>query len=95
LQRAALQSPIQVFHPKLVVSALLRRYFLPHKHQDLYLIHFLNSNFSHLVIMFTRAVIKTQHTVVLHTLGSIAIALYGQLSQSTRLGARFKSKAKI
>jgi ATP-dependent RNA helicase DDX47/RRP3 len=99
LQRAALQDPVRVSissSSHQVVSTLLQRYFfLPHKHKDLYLIHLLNDNIGHPAIIFTRTVNETQRiAVLLRTLGFGAIPLHGQLSQSARLGALSKFKAK-
>lgn len=99
LQRAALQNPVRVSissSSHQVVATLLQRYFfLPHKHKDLYLIHLLNDNIGHPTIIFTRTVNETQRiAILLRTLGFGAIPLHGQLSQSARLGALSKFKAK-
>jgi ATP-dependent RNA helicase DDX47/RRP3 len=99
LQRAALQNPVRVSissSSHQVVSTLLQRYFfLPHKHKDLYLIHLLNDNIGHPAIIFTRTVNETQRiAILLRTLGFGAIPLHGQLSQSARLGALNKFRAR-
>jgi ATP-dependent RNA helicase DDX47/RRP3 len=99
LQRAALKNPVRVSissSSHQVVSTLLQRYILvPHKYKDLYLIHLLNDNIGHATILFTRTVNETQRlAVLLRTLGFQALPLHGQLSQSNRLGALNKFKAK-
>ncbi|KAF2747966.1 putative ATP-dependent RNA helicase [Sporormia fimetaria CBS 119925] len=101
LQRASLSNPIRVSissSSHQVVSSLLQRYmFLPYKHKDIYLVHLLNDNIGHSVIIFTRTVNETQRVaVLLRTLGFGAIPLHGQLSQSARLGAlsKFKSRSR-
>jgi ATP-dependent RNA helicase DDX47/RRP3 len=99
LQRAALKNPVRVSissNSHQVVSTLLQSYMLiPHKHKDLYLIHLLNDNIGHACILFTRTVNETQRlAVLLRTLGFQALPLHGQLSQSNRLGALNKFKAK-
>ncbi len=99
LQRAALHNPVRVSistSSHQVVATLLQRYFfLPHKHKDLYLIHLLNDNIGHPTIIFTRTVNETQRiAILLRTLGFGAIPLHGQLSQSARLGALSKFRAR-
>ena len=65
------------------------------KHKDLYLIHLLNDNIGHPTIIFTRTVNETQRVaILLRTLGFGAIPLHGQLSQSARLGALSKFRAR-
>jgi len=61
------------------------------------LIHLLNDNIGHSVIIFTRTVNEAQRiAILLRTLGFGAIPLHGQLSQSARLGAlsKFKSRSR-
>lgn len=99
LQRASLSNPLRVSissSSHQTVSTLIQHYkFLPHKHKDLYLIHLLNDMIGHPVIIFTRTVNETQRiAILLRTLGFGAIPLHGQLSQSARLGALGKFKAK-
>ncbi|KAK7180281.1 ribosomal RNA processing protein [Paraphaeosphaeria sporulosa] len=99
LQRAALHNPVRVSissSSHQTVSTLMQRYiFLPHKHKDLYLIHILNDAIGHPTIIFTRTVNEAQRVaVLLRTLGFGAIPIHGQLSQSNRLGALQKFKAK-
>ncbi|KAL5416860.1 ribosomal RNA processing protein [Paraphaeosphaeria minitans] len=99
LQRAALHNPVRVSissNSHQTVSTLMQRYiFLPHKHKDLYLIHILNDAIGHPTIIFTRTVNEAQRVaVLLRTLGFGAIPIHGQLSQSNRLGALQKFKAK-
>ncbi|KAF2178799.1 putative ATP-dependent RNA helicase [Zopfia rhizophila CBS 207.26] len=101
LQRAALQNPVRVSisaSSHQVVATLLQKYcFIPYKHKDIYLIHLLNDNIGHSVIIFTRTVNETGRiSILLRTLGFGAIPLHGQLSQSARLGAlaKFKSRSR-
>ncbi|KAF2445060.1 ATP-dependent rRNA helicase RRP3 [Karstenula rhodostoma CBS 690.94] len=99
LQRAALHNPVRVSissSSHQTVSTLMQRYiFLPHKHKDLYLIHILNDAIGHPTIIFTRTVNEAQRVaVLLRTLGFGAIPIHGQLSQSNRLGALQKFKAR-
>jgi ATP-dependent RNA helicase DDX47/RRP3 len=101
LQRASLHNPIRVSissSSHQTVASLLQKYiFLPYKHKDIYLIHLLNDNIGHSVIIFTRTVNETQRiAILLRTLGFGAIPLHGQLSQSARLGAlsKFKSRSR-
>lgn len=101
LQRASLHNPVRVSissSSHQTVASLLQRYiFLPYKHKDIFLIHLLNDNIGHSVIIFTRTVNETQRiAILLRTLGFGAIPLHGQLSQSARLGAlsKFKSRSR-
>ncbi|KAF2464754.1 ATP-dependent rRNA helicase RRP3 [Lindgomyces ingoldianus] len=98
LQRASLHNPLRVSistSSHQTVASLLQKYiFVPYKHKDLYLIHLLNDNIGHSVIIFTRTVNETQRiAILLRTLGFGAIPLHGQLSQSARLGALSKFKS--
>ncbi|GME63525.1 putative ATP-dependent rRNA helicase rrp3 protein [Neofusicoccum parvum] len=99
LQRASLSNPLRVSissSSHQTVSTLIQHYiFIPHKHKDLYLIHLLNDMIGHPTIIFTRTVNETQRiAILLRALGFGAIPLHGQLSQSARLGALGKFKAK-
>jgi ATP-dependent RNA helicase DDX47/RRP3 len=101
LQRASLHDPLRVSissSSHQTVSSLLQRYmFLPYKNKDLYLIHLLNDNIGHSVIIFTRTVNETSRiAILLRTLGFGAIPLHGQMTQSARLGAlsKFRSRAR-
>ncbi|KAF2202352.1 ATP-dependent rRNA helicase RRP3 [Delitschia confertaspora ATCC 74209] len=101
LQRASLHNPLRVSissSSHQTVAGLLQKYmFIPHKHKDIYLVHLLNDNIGHPVIIFTRTVNETQRiAILLRTLGFGAIPLHGQLSQSARLGAlsKFKSRSR-
>ncbi|KAF2091284.1 ATP-dependent rRNA helicase RRP3 [Saccharata proteae CBS 121410] len=99
LQRASLSNPLRVSissSSHQTVSTLLQSYlFVPHKHKDLYLIHLLNDMLGQPTIIFTRTVNETQRiAILLRTLGFGAIPLHGQLSQSSRLGALSKFRAK-
>jgi len=99
LQRASLSNPLRVavsagkYH---TVATLLQSYaFLPHKHKDLYLVYLLNEHAGHSAIVFTRTVNETQRlAILLRALGFAAIPLHGQLSQSARLGALGKFRAR-
>ncbi|KAI9831566.1 MAG: ribosomal RNA processing protein [Sarea resinae] len=100
LQRASLSNPLRVSisaHKYQTVSTLLQSYlFIPHKHKDLYLIHLLTTQFAHAsAIVFTRTVNETQRlSILLRALGISAIPLHGQLSQTARLGALGKFRAR-
>lgn len=101
LQRASLRDPLRVSissSSHQTVASLLQRYmFLPYKNKDLYLIHLLNDNIGHSVIIFTRTVNETSRiAILLRTLGFGAIPLHGQMTQSARLGAlsKFRSRAR-
>lgn len=99
LQRASLSSPVKVSissSEHQTVKTLLQSYlFVPHKHKDLYLVHLLTDLTGHPTIVFTRTVIEAQRiALLLRTLGLPAIPIHGQLSQSARLGALSKFRAK-
>ncbi|MCJ1310230.1 ribosomal RNA processing protein [Agyrium rufum] len=99
LQRASLQNPLRVSvstSSYQTVSTLLQSYmFFPHKDKDLYLAHLLSDFPGHSVITFTRTVHEAQRlSVLLRSLGFSAIPLHGQLSQSARLGALGKFRAR-
>ncbi|KAK3060843.1 ribosomal RNA processing protein, partial [Coniosporium uncinatum] len=99
LQRASLRNPIRVSISKTshqTVKTLLQSWLLiPQKNKDLYLIHLLNDLTGHPTIVFSRTVHETQRLAfLLRALGFGAIPLHGQLSQSARLGALNKFKAK-
>lgn len=78
------------------VKTLLQSYvFLPLKHKDVYLVHLLTDLTGHPTIVFTRTVVETQRiALLLRALGLPAIPIHGQLSQSARLGALSKFRAK-
>lgn len=99
LQRASLSNPVRVSVSSSefqTVSTLIQKYiFIPFKDKDLYLVHLMNDFVGSSVIMFTRTVNETQRlAILLRFLGFGAIPLHGQLSQSARLGALSKFKAK-
>lgn len=99
LQRASLRSPARISissNDHQTVSTLLQSYlFIPHKHKDLYLVHLLTDLTGHPTIVFTRTVVEAQRiALLLRTLGLPAIPIHGQLSQSARLGALSKFRAK-
>lgn len=79
------------------VSTLLQSYmFLPHKHKDHYLLALLSGPFAgQSAIIFARTVHEVSRlTLLLRALGLGAIPLHGQLSQSSRLSALNKFKAR-
>lgn len=99
LQRASLSNPVRVSvssNKYQTVATLLQSYlFLPHKHKDIYLVFLLNEFAGQSAIVFTRTVNETQRlAILLRTLGFGAIPLHGQLSQSARLGALGKFRAR-
>ncbi|KAF2871850.1 P-loop containing nucleoside triphosphate hydrolase protein [Massariosphaeria phaeospora] len=99
LQRASLQNPVKVSissSSHQVVQTLVQRYiFIPHKHKDLYLIHLCNDYIGQPTIIFARTVNEVQRiSILLRKLGFGAIPLHGQLSQSSRLGALNKFRAR-
>lgn len=99
LQRASLANPLRVSistNKYQTVSTLLQSYlFFPHKDKDLYLVHLMNEFAGQSAIVFTRTVNETQRlAILLRSLGFGAIPLHGQLSQSARLGALGKFRAK-
>ena len=99
LQRASLSNPSRVSistNKYQTVSTLLQSYiFKPYKDKDLYLVHVVNEHAGQSVIIFTRTVNETQRlAILLRSLGFGAIPLHGQLSQSARLGALGKFRAR-
>ena len=99
LQRASLRDPLRISVSSSsyqTVSTLLQSYmFFPHKDKDLYLAYLLADVPGHSTIIFTRTVNEAQRiSILLRALGFSAIPLHGQLSQSARLGALGKFRAK-
>ncbi|RKF58007.1 ATP-dependent rRNA helicase rrp3 [Erysiphe neolycopersici] len=99
LQRASLKDPSRVSVSSSeyqTVSTLLQNYvFIPLIHKDTYLVFLLNEFAGRSTIIFTRTVNETQRiAILLRSLGFGAIPLHGQLSQSARLGALNKFRAK-
>lgn len=101
LQRASLSNPLRVSvssNKYQTVSTLLQYYmFIPHKHKDVHLIWLLNEHIGQSAIVFTRTVHEAMRlTILSRALGFSAIALHGQLSQSSRLGAlgKFRSRTR-
>lgn len=99
LQRASLSNPLRVSistNKYQTVSTLLQSYcFIPHKDKDVYMAWLMNEFASKSVIIFTRTVNETQRiAILLRALGLGAIPLHGQLSQSSRLGALGKFRAR-
>lgn len=99
LQRASLSNPLRVSISTSryqTVSSLQQAYtFLPHKSKDISLVSIMNSFAGKSAIIFTRTVNETQRlAILLRSLGFSAIPLHGQLSQSARLGALGKFRAR-
>jgi ATP-dependent RNA helicase DDX47/RRP3 len=99
LQRASLKDPLRISistNKYQTVSTLLQSYmFFPQKDKDLYLVSVLTEFVGQSAIIFTRTVNETQRlAILLRTLGFGAIPLHGQLSQSSRLGALGKFRAR-
>ena len=99
LQRASLSNPLRVSvstNKYQTVSTLLQSYcFIPHKDKDVYVVWLVNEFASKSMIIFTRTVNETQRiAILLRALGYGAIPLHGQLSQSSRLGALGKFRAR-
>ena len=99
LQRASLSNPLRVSistNKYQTVATLLQSYcFIPHKDKDVYVAWLMNEFASKSVIIFTRTVNETQRVaILLRALGYGAIPLHGQLSQSSRLGALGKFRAR-
>lgn len=99
LQRASLSNPLRVSVSSSkyqTVSTLIQSYlFRPHKHKDIYLVYLLNEFAGQPAIVFTRTVHEAQRiSFLLRGLGFGAIPLHGQLSQSARLGALGKFRAR-
>jgi ATP-dependent RNA helicase DDX47/RRP3 len=100
LQRASLQNPVRVSistSSHQTVATLRQNFILiPQKVKDLHLVYLLSDLLAGLtVIIFTRTVNETQRiSYLLRALGMSAIPIHGQLSQSARLGALGKFRAK-
>ncbi|KAI6452340.1 ribosomal RNA processing protein [Pyricularia oryzae] len=99
LQRASLRDPLKVSvsssQEKTVSTLIQNPLFIPHKHKDVYLIYLANEFAGKTTIVFTRTVNEAQRvSILLRTLSFGAIPLHGQLSQSMRLGALNKFKAR-
>lgn len=99
LERASLSNPLRISvssNKYQTVSTLIQSYlFRPHKHKDIYLVYLLTEFSGQPAIVFTRTVHETQRIAfLLRTLGFGAIPLHGQLSQSARLGALGKFRAR-
>ncbi|KAL5615051.1 hypothetical protein BROUX41_005115 [Berkeleyomyces rouxiae] len=98
LQRASLRNPVRVSisaNKYQTVSTLKQNYvFIPHMHKDTYLIYLITEFAGQTTIVFTRTQYEAQRiSILLRTLGFGAIPLYGQLSQTARLGALNKFKS--
>ncbi|KKK17512.1 ATP-dependent RNA helicase [Aspergillus rambellii] len=97
--RASLSNPLRVSvssNKYQTVSTLLQSYLcIPHKHKNLYLVYLLNEFAGQSAIIFTTTVHEAQRVAfMLRALGFGAIPLHGQLSQSARLGALGKFRAR-
>ena len=99
LQRASLANPVRVSissNKYQTVSTLLQSYiFVPYKQKDLFVVYLVNEHAGQATIIFTRTVNETQRlAILLRSLSFGAIPLHGQLSQSARLGALRKFRAR-
>jgi ATP-dependent RNA helicase DDX47/RRP3 len=100
LQRASLQNPVRVSISSTshqTVATLIQNFILiPHKDKDLYLVYLLSDTLAGLTsIVFTRTQNETQRlTFLLRALGLDAIPIHGGMTQSTRMGALGKFRAK-
>lgn len=99
LQRASLRDPVRVSISSSkyqTVSTLLQHYiFVPSDRKDVHLVYLANEFAGQSIIVFARTVSETQRVaVLLRTLGFGAVPLHGQLSQSSRMGALNKFKAR-
>ncbi|RMZ75192.1 hypothetical protein DV738_g5613, partial [Chaetothyriales sp. CBS 135597] len=99
LQRASLSKPVRVSvstDKYQTVSGLHQNYlFIPHKYKDHYLVHLLIELAGQTGIIFTRTVHEAQRiSILLNTLGLSAIPIHGQLSQTARLAALNKFRAR-
>lgn len=98
LQRASLKDPVrvEVSGKYQTVEQLQQSYiFIPSKFKDVYLVYILNELAGNSFIIFCATCANTQRVAfMLRNLGFTAIPLHGQLSQTKRLGALNKFKAK-
>ena len=99
LQRASLANPVRVSissNKYQTVATLLQSCVLmPYKRKDISLVYLVNEHQGKATIIFTRTVNETQRlAILLRFLGFRAIPLHGQLSQSARLGALSKFRAR-
>ncbi|KAN0068506.1 P-loop containing nucleoside triphosphate hydrolase protein [Elaphomyces granulatus] len=98
LQRASLSNPVRVeaSTKRQTVSTLLQSYiFIPQKYKDIHLVHMLYERAGQTAIIFTRTINDTQRvSIMLRALGFSAIPIHGQLSQSARLAALNKFRAR-
>ena len=102
LQRASLSNPLRVSvssSSHQTVATLLQSYiFVPQKYKDIYLTYLLSAFYTgQTSIVFARTVNEVQRLAfMLRALGFGAIPLHGQLSQSARLGAlsRFRARSR-
>ncbi|TLD37380.1 ATP-dependent rRNA helicase RRP3 [Venturia nashicola] len=100
LQRASLHNPVRVSISATAhetVKTLVQNWILcPHKDKDLYLVYLLSDTFhGQMTIVFTRTQAETQRlTYLCRSLGLDAIPIHGGMSQSTRMGALGKFRAR-
>lgn len=97
LQRASLTNPIrvEVSEKYSTVETLLQYYlFFKLQEKDVHLIYLCNTLAQNSIIIFTRTVNDAQRlSIMLRSLGFLAVPLHGHLSQSQRLGALGKFKS--
>lgn len=96
LQRASLVRPVRVaVSTKFqTVSTLLQSYiFIPFKYKDTYAVFLVKELTGNTLIIFARTCNDTERlTLLLRELGLPAVALHGQMNQSSRLAALGKFK---
>ncbi|KAI6704091.1 hypothetical protein NL676_013227 [Syzygium grande] len=98
LQRACLRNPVKIEAASKysTVDTLKQQYrFVPAKYKDCYLVYVLTVMAESTTMVFTRTCDSTQVlSLILRNLGLRAIPISGQMSQSKRLGALNKFKAR-
>ncbi|XP_030533218.1 DEAD-box ATP-dependent RNA helicase 10 [Rhodamnia argentea] len=98
LQRACLRNPVKIEAASKysTVDTLKQQYrFVPAKYKDCYLVYILTVMAESTTMVFTRTCDSTQLlSLILRNLGLRAIPISGQMSQSKRLGALNKFKAR-
>ncbi|XP_011494983.1 PREDICTED: probable ATP-dependent RNA helicase DDX47 [Ceratosolen solmsi marchali] len=98
LQRASLQNPVKIeVSTKYQTVEKLKQYyvFIPIKFKDVYLVHLLNELSGNSFMIFCSTCNNTIRTsLLLRSLGFMAVPLHGQMSQNKRIAALTKFKAK-
>jgi len=98
LERVCLRDPVRVelstkYH---TVDTLIQHLiFIPYKYKEAYLAHYLMEKAGNTIIVFCgRRADAVKLSLMLRELGLSAVALHGQMSQPTRIGALNKFKKK-